>query len=166
MDSILLGILVAALAWLFMRHMRTRALRRLQPRNAAPTDTPKTMPRIGIQGTVTKDQLERLKAFHFEPSRMWSKEEADLILDAVVYLRAAILQVTGDGEPEEDIQNRTLAFILSDDKLREFVMSWGRDQRNKGSGGTPGSLERNEHFERVATFLAGKFQESKTREQT
>lgn len=162
MNSALLGILVAALAWLFMRFMRARTLRRAQPRDRVPADTPRTMPRIGVQGSVTKDQLRRLKALDFQPSRMWSKEEADLILDATVYLRAAILQVTGDRDPPHEIQNQILAFILSDDQLREYMRDWGRDQRSKGSDEEPGTLDRNEQFERVAAFLAGKFQERKT----
>lgn len=156
MDSIVIGILVAVLAWLFMRHRRMRELRRRQARDPSPTGTPRTMPRIGTQGSVTKDQLQRLKAFGFESSRMWSKEEADLILDSVVYLRAAVLQVTGDSEAREETQNQILAFILSDDKLREYIVSWGRNRRNKGSSGdAPDSLARNEHFERVAAFVIG-----------
>ena len=164
MDSIVIGILVAVLAWLFMRQRRARELLRRQARNPAPADTRRTMPRIGTQGSVTKDQLERLKAFHFEPSRMWSREEADLILDAVVYLRAAVLQVTGDGEIPEEIQNQILAFILSDDRLREYMTSWGQNRRNKGSAGAPDSLARNEHFERVAAFLTSNFQGRRTQE--
>jgi len=168
MKSIFIGILVAVLAWVFMRLMRALALRRRQVRAPAPApeDAPRSMPRIGTQGTVTKDQLRRLKAYHFEPSRMWSREEADLILDAVVYMRAAVLQVTGIVEAPEAIQNRTLAFVLSDDKLREYVRSWGRNRREKGLGDAPGSLTRNEHFERLATFITSISRESATQERT
>ena len=134
-------------------------MQRRLARDPAQTATPGTMPRIGMQGSITRDQRRRLKAFHFEPSRLWSKEEADLILDSVVYLRAAILQVTGDAEPPEQIQNRILAFILSDDKLREYIISWGQNRRNKGST-APGSLARNEHFERIAAFITSNTQGS------
>lgn len=114
------------------------------------------MPRIGIQGSVTKEQLRRLKELHFEPSRHWSKEEADLILDSVLYLRAAVFQVTGDRDAPEDFQNEVLAFILTDESLRDYIISWGRNRRSKRYSDEPGELVRNEHFERVAAFITSK----------
>ena len=153
MSSVVLGILVAVLAWLFMRTRRLRALQRQQAQNPAPAEKPATMPRVGTPGSVTKDQLRRLKEFHFEPSRHWSREEADLILDSVVYLRAAIAQVTGTADAPEEFQNKILAFILTDERLREYITSWGQNRRNKGNLEEPGELVRNEHFERLAAFI-------------
>ena len=124
MSSVVLGILVAVLAWLFMRTRRLRALQRQQAQNPAPAENPATMPRVGTPGSVTKDQLRRLKEFHFDPSRHWSREEADLILDSVVYLRAAIAQVTETADAPEEFQNKILAFILTDERLREYITSW------------------------------------------
>jgi len=155
MSSVVIGILVAVFVWLFMRVRRARALQRHQAKNPAPAENPATMPRIGIPGSVTKDQLRRLRELHFGPSRHWSREEADLILDSVVYLRAAILQVTGGSDTSEDLQNKILAFILTDEQLRGYIISWGQNRRNKGNFDEPGELVRNEHFERVAAFITG-----------
>ena len=122
------------------------------------------MPRIGVQGSVTKDQLRRLKEFHFEPSRHWSKEEADLILDSVAYVRAAIFQLTGDRDAPEEFQNKVLAFILTNDSLREYIISWGQNRRSKGYSDEPGELVRNEHFERVAAFITSNARDGGERE--
>ena len=164
MSSIVIGILVAVLVWLFLRVKRMRALQRQRARDPAPGSNPGTMPRIGIHGTVTKAQLRRLKELHFEPSGHWSKEEADLILDSVVYLRAAILQVTADSDAPDEFQNQVLAFILSHESLREYVISWGRNRRNKGYCDEPGELVRNEHFERVAAFIKSNARDGSKRE--
>jgi hypothetical protein len=135
LESLLLAILVAAIVWLVMRHGRT--LRRPAP--ARPT-----MPRIGTPGTVTPEQLERLKALEFEPASDWSREEADLLLHAVDYLRQVILAVRGDADPPIELQNRLLVFILSDAALRERVAAWA-------ASGAAAPLERDTEFERVAT---------------
>lgn len=104
------------------------------------------MPRLGIPGTVTPGQLERLKALEFETSPHWSREEADLILDTVAYLRA-VLAACGEADPAVDLQNRLLIFILSDAALREHVMAWGRARRERG---TDVAVAREACFERVA----------------
>ena len=135
MDSFLLAILVAAIVWLVMRHGRT--LRR------APPVRP-TMRRVGTPGTVTPEQLARLKALEFEPSPDWSREEADLILHAVDYLRQVILAVRGDADPSIELQNRLLVFILSDASLRDRVGAWGASRAGDSA------LERDAAFERVA----------------
>lgn len=110
------------------------------------------MPRIGKPGTITPAQLQRLQAFHFEPSLEWSREEADLILDAVVYLRAAIEAVTNDRQPPEALQNEVLTFILSDEALRLHVLQWGNERR-KAPVNRREALPRDAHFARVAAFI-------------
>lgn len=151
MESILLGLLVALLVWLVMRQ------RRVPPSAARPVEpsahSGKTMPRIGTPGTATRAQLERLRAFHFEPSSHWSREEAQLILDTVVYLRAAIEQVTGERQPTEALQNQVLVFILSDEALRGHLLRWGEERRRKTLAQLKAPPVRDEHFERVAEFI-------------
>lgn len=143
MESLLLAILVAAVVWLLMRHGRT--LRKAP--TARPSARSPTMPRVGVAGTVTAEQLARLKAFEFEPSADWSREEADLILDAVDYLREVIRAVRGGVEAPIELQNRLLVFVLSDAALRERVAAWGAARRAHGPGL---ALERDAQFERVA----------------
>ena len=123
--------------------------RRLRARAAASAQSQPTMPRLGVPGTATPGQLERLQALEFETSPHWSREEADLILDAVAYLRA-VLAVRGEADPAVDLQNRLLVFILSDAALREHVMAWGRERRERG---TDIPVAREAHFERVAAFV-------------
>lgn len=129
-----------------MRHGRALRARRLRARAAASSQSQPTMPRLGVPGTVTPGQLERLKALEFETSPHWSREEADLILDTVAYLRA-VLAARGEADPAVDLQNRLLVFILSDTALREHVMAWGRERRERAID-VP--VARDTHFERVA----------------
>jgi hypothetical protein len=153
MESLLVAVLVAVLVWLVMRHASIVRMRRLQARKTQPDEHARTMPRIGTPGTVTPAQLQRLKQYHFEAARWWSREEADLILDAVDYLRAAIAEVTGEQDAPEEVQNQLLTFMLSDEALRQYLVSWGNNRRNKGERGKPSRLARNEHYERVAGFI-------------
>lgn len=152
MSSVLLGIAVALFTWLFLRQVRARVAQRRRARHAEAAGTQKTMPRVGTPGTVTKEQIQRLKALHFHPSRDWSAAEAELVLDTVAYLRAVITQLQGNGDASEEVQNRILAFILSDDELRAYLLAWGRDRRDKDDGAAPISLEQSEQFERIAAF--------------
>ena len=154
MDSIIIGILVAVFVWLFMHQRRKRQLQRIQAQQQqGPEEPPQTMPRLGQPGTVTKEQLERLKENHFEPGKWWSREEADLILDTVTYLRAAIRQSTGETDAPDEIQNKILAFILTDEELRDYILNWGENRRNKDITGPPDELRENEYYERVAAFI-------------
>jgi hypothetical protein len=146
-DSLIAGIAVAIAVWLVLR---ARRLRRQSGRRSEPRPT---MPRIGTPGSATPAQLERLKACHFGQVQGWSREEADLILDAVDYLRAAISEVSRARGASEDLQNRLLAFILGDAALREHVHGWGEARRRMGAAGAPGRLERDTAFERVARVI-------------
>lgn len=119
LESLLIGLLVAAIVWLLMRHARAARRRRL----GAPGPQG-TMPRMGQPGTATPAQLERLQALSFEVSPHWSLEEAQLILNAVGYLRAVLRAVRGSGDAPVELQNELLVFILSDVALRERVTRW------------------------------------------
>lgn len=147
MNSLIAGIAVAIAVWLVMR------ARRLRQQSAKRGEPPRaTMPRIGTPGSATPAQLERLKACHFEQVQGWSREEADLILDAVDYLRAALAEAGPPREAPEDLQNRLLALILGDAALREHVRAWGAARRHAGAE-APARLERDAAFERVARVI-------------
>jgi hypothetical protein len=135
-ESIVIALLVAAIVWVLLRQARARSA-------AARAAAQPAMPRVGEPGTVSREQLERLKSLGFEPSALWSREEAQLILDAVAYLREVIRAVRGPAEPPVELQNRLLVFILGDAELRERVGAWA------GQGPVP----RDPHFERVARMI-------------
>ena len=145
-ESLLIGIVVAVVVWLMMRHGRAVRERRIDA--ARREEAARTMPRLGTPGTVTPEQLERMKALDFEPSAHWSREEADLILDAVAYLRE-VLRLEGRADASVNVQNRLLVLILGDAELRGRVMAWGAERR----GGAEAPVRRDAHFERVAAAL-------------
>lgn len=145
LDSLIIAMVVAALVWLLMRHGQSLRARRTASRAAAPS-----MPRVGAAGTVTREQLERLKALHFEVSPDWSREEADLILDAVDYLRAVIKLHSGQADPPLELQNRLLVLILGDAALRARLKAWGDERRARG---TDPPVQRDELFERTAAAI-------------
>ncbi|MEC7490195.1 MAG: hypothetical protein VYA17_11475 [Pseudomonadota bacterium] len=108
-----------------------------------------SMPRIGQSGTITREQIKLLKESDFEPSRLWSKEEAQLILDTVTYLRSVIYIVTNEDDPPIEVQNNVLKFILTDDSLREHVYEWGLNRPRDESAMLSQNLERDDCFEQV-----------------
>lgn len=146
MESLLIALFVAAAVWVLMRHGRRLRARRAQARFAA-AESSGTMPRVGVPGTVSAEQLERMKALEFEPAAHWSREEADLILDAVAYLRAVLVAARGEASPPVELQNRLLVFILGDAELRAAVSAWGEARR---AGGAEVPVARDARFERVA----------------
>jgi hypothetical protein len=107
------------------------------------------MPRFGTPGTITRDQMKWLKDNDFEPQRLWSKEEAQLILDAVTYVRAIIYMTTNEADPPIEIQNTLLKFILTDDDLRQYVYEWGLNRTRDEDGSPQPVLERDEQYARV-----------------
>jgi hypothetical protein len=135
-DSLLIALLVAAVVWVLVRQARARAA-------AARAAARPTMPRFGVPGSVTREQRERLEKLGFDASGQWSREEAQLILDAVAYLREVIRAVRGPGEAPVELQNRLLVFILGDPELRERVRAWAGD----------GPPPRDPHFDRVARII-------------
>lgn len=92
------------------------------------------MPRIGTPGSITFNQIKALQQNNFAPDKGWSREEANVILDAVRYLRAVCRDVgdEDDGPPPLEIQNALLRYILTEQDLREYVRKWGDDRREAG----------------------------------
>jgi len=155
MNSLLVALIVGALAWIYMRRLNQWRARRRARADAPdePVET-RTMPRLGSPGTITRDQIKALRENDFEPSRLWSREEADLVLDAVRYLRATIREETGDTDAPIDVQNKILALILGDQSLRDYVMTWGRNRTREEEAASTVRLEDNEHHRRIAEFVA------------
>ena len=164
MESIILAVCVALFVWLFMRRQRMKkeqAIRNLQETQTnGPDQEPKSMPRIGNAGSITKDQLKALKDNDFEPSRIWSKEEAQLILDSLDYLRAVIAQETGEKKPPMDVQNQVLGFILSDESLREFLVDRARNLTREEMERGKLAPEQDEHYARVAEFITNLWEDN------
>ena len=114
-----------------------------------PPEDPGSMPRLGTPGTITRDQIKQLKDNDFTLERQWSKEEAQLILDTVTYLRAVIYMVTDEASPPIEVQNEILKFILTDQELREYVYEWGLNRTRDEHADPQPVLERNEAFSKV-----------------
>jgi hypothetical protein len=156
MESFILAVSVALFVWLFMRRrrMKQKQMQEQQAaRDAGPPQEPQSMPRVGKSGSVTKEQMKALKDNNFEPARHWSKEEAQLILDALGYLRAVVAAETGEKKAPLDIQNKMLAFILGDEILREFLLDRARNLTREELERNRIEPERDEHYARVAKFV-------------
>ena len=112
------------------------------------------MPRVGEPGSITFNQIKVLQQNNFDPDKEWSREEANLILDSVKYMRAVCRDVgdEDDGPPPLEIQNAMLRFILTEQDIRDYVRKWGDDRREAGfdefSDDEP-VLARNNQFSRV-----------------
>lgn len=158
MENILLAVVIGVTVWLFMRNARNmRARRRGLIQSSAGSDTgtqPKSMPRIGVAGTITREQIALLKRNNFEPHRQWSTEEAQLILDSVTYLRAVIRMVTGESDAPIEVQNNILGYMLVDEELRENVLEWGLNRtQEEEEVGQNIELLQDDTFERVAAYV-------------
>ena len=92
------------------------------------------MPRVGEPGSITFNQIKVLQQNNFDPDKEWSREEANLILDSVKYMRAVCRDVgdEDDGPPPLEIQNAMLRFILTEQDIRDYVRKWGDDRREAG----------------------------------
>ena len=163
MDSLLIAVAVGLAVWLLMRRaVYRRARRQMEMRRqpAAPGADPsppegqKTMPRLGVPGTITRAQMAALRALDFEPMRQWSKEEAQLILDTVVYFRAVIFDETGDDNPPLEVQNRLLGLILTDEELRDSILEWSLNRTREEEEAERIVLPRDETYDRVADEIA------------
>jgi hypothetical protein len=137
MESWIFAVVVGVTVWLFFRNARVMRERRRQQTEArgsagnGPPPEQKSMPRFGVPRSITREQMKRLRENDFEPHREWSKEEAQLILDTVTYLRAAIRIVTGETNAPIEVQNSILSFILGDDALRENVLDWSLNRTHE-----------------------------------
>ncbi len=158
MESILLAVIIGLAVWLFMKNARTMRERRRRlgqpPPDAGDAPPPKSMPRFGVPRTITREQMARLKENDFEPHRQWSKDEAQLILDSVTYLRAAIRMVTGESGAPTEVQNNILGFILGDEELRDDILDWGLNRtQEEEDAGEEVELPSDETFEHVANHI-------------
>ncbi len=158
MESILLAAVIGLAVWLFMKNARTMRERRRRLGQPPPDtgDAPqlKSMPRFGVPRTITREQMARLKENDFEPHRQWSKDEAQLILDSLTYLRAAIRMVTGESGAPIEIQNNILGFILGDEELRDDILDWGLNRtREEEDAGEEVEMPSDETFERIASYI-------------
>jgi hypothetical protein len=112
------------------------------------------MPRFGEAGSISYNQIKALQQNNFEADKNWSREEANLILDTVKYLRAVCRDVgdEDDGPPPLGIQNALLRFILTEQDIRDYVRKWGDGRRGRGfdefSDDEP-VLARNNQYSRV-----------------
>ena len=160
MENILLAAVIGLAVWLFMKNARTMRERRRRlgqpPPDAGAGDAPqpKSMPRFGVPRTITREQMARLKENDFEPHRQWSKDEAQLILDSVIYLRAAIRMVTGESGAPTEVQNNILGFILGDEELRDDILDWGLNRtQEEEDAGEEVELPPDETFECIANHI-------------
>lgn len=164
MESLIFAAVVGLTIYLFMRRMRvlkeTKRRQAEELERGGPAEEPGSMPRLGTAGTVTRDQIKWLKDNDFEPSRLWSKEEAQLILDTVTYLRAVIYMTTEEADPPIEVQNHLLKFILTDDDLREYVYEWGLNRTRDEDAAPQPVLERDAHFARVEAEVMGQWEAS------
>ena len=122
-ENLIFAVVIGVTVYLFVR--RIRLLKGQRRETPVVAEEAADMPRLGNPGTITREQMRALKENHFQPSRLWSREEAQLILDAVTYLRAVIHETTGDEDPPTEIQNQLLKLILTDEHLRDYVLEWG-----------------------------------------
>lgn len=156
-ESLIFALVIGLTVYLFMRRMKI--LKQQKRRKAeeealgGPPPEEESMPRLGAPGTITRDQIKQLKANDFEPSRLWSREEAQLILDTVTYLRSAIFMVTGEADPPIDVQNNLLKLILTDDMLREYVYEWGLNRDHEDASAEHPELDRDDAFAKVEAAI-------------
>jgi len=152
-ESLIFALVIGLTVYLFMRRLRLlkkqKKLREEEIERGGPPEDPGSMPRLGSPGTITRDQMRQLKENDFEPSRVWSKEEAQLILDTVTYLRAVIYMATEEADPPIDVQNQLLKFILTDDGLRDYVCEWGLNRTRDDESAPQPVLAKNEHYAKV-----------------
>ena len=163
-ESLIFAAVIGLTIYLFMRRVKIMKAqkRRLveQAASGEPPEDPGSMPRLGNPGTITREQTKLLKENDFEPSRLWSTEEAKLILDAVTYQRAVIYMTTGEADPPIDVQNQLMKLILGNDDLREYVYEWGLNRSRDEDASPQPVLERNGYFEQVEAEVLALWEKS------
>jgi hypothetical protein len=152
MNSIIIGTMVALIAWLAMRSVRRMKAKHAYLRSEAEK---KAIPRIGTPKTITKEQADRLRKNNFEPMKEWSFEEAELFLDTTLYLRAVFSKAAGLNDPPLEMQNALFGFILRDENLRDYMLRWGEERRNRGVNDEAVELSHDAEFERIAAEALG-----------
>jgi len=163
-ESLIFALVIGLTVYMFMRRLRSikrdkqiRAEKIEQPETPA---DPGSMPRIGSPGTITRDQIKLLKEYDFEPSRIWSKEEAQLILDTVNYLRSVIYNCTQEKDPPIEVQNNILKFILTDEGLRDYVYQWGMNRTRDDETKTTTELPRDEYYKRIEVAVMEQWEDA------
>jgi hypothetical protein len=122
MESLIVAILAGVAMWFAINQGRKRRARRAAlATQAAQPPAAGTMPRLGMPGTISRQQIKALEANNFEPSTDWSREEAALMLDGLAYARGVLAAVTGRRDHDIDAQNQVFAFVMRDDVIREYV---------------------------------------------
>jgi len=164
-ESLIFALVIALTVYMFMRRLRMiKQQKKLkaeeEARGGVPAEDPGSMPRLGTPGTITREQMQQLKDNDFVPEKLWSKEEAQLILDTVTYLRAVIYMVTGEASPPIEVQNEILKFILTDDELREYVYEWGLNRTREEDAAPQPVLERDEAYEKVEAAVLQQWESS------
>ena len=146
-ENLIFAAVIGVTVYLFVRRIRLlKGQRRAAPVTA---EEAASMPRLGNPGTITREQMRLLKETDFQPSRLWSMEEAQLILDAVTYLRAVIHETTGEAAPPMEIQNHLLKLILTDEHLRDYVLEWGLNRTHDDMAAEWPTLKRDAAFAAV-----------------
>jgi hypothetical protein len=155
-NALFYAICAAGVAFIMFRPRKGRPRRSLfrRAQSNEATDANSSMPRVGVPHTVTIAQLDQLERFNFPRERSWSREEADLILDSVVYLRGVCAETIDDPEPELRVQNELLKTILTDQDLRDYIRAWGERRRAEDAQFTdPRPMTHNNQYERVQRAL-------------
>jgi hypothetical protein len=131
---------------------RRAAVAPAPPPVLAPGGDVPVMARQGRPGSITEDQVEALQAERFlvpAPLRRLddlSIEEAQAVLDALAYLRAAVTQVTAEPGAPTMIENEMLALVLADESFVAHVGGWSRS-------GRPLPLKAGGYFNRLRDVL-------------
>ncbi|PPR12038.1 MAG: hypothetical protein CFH41_00071 [Alphaproteobacteria bacterium MarineAlpha11_Bin1] len=164
-ESLIFALVIALTVYMFMRRLRMmKKQKRIRAEEGTgskrPLDDPGSMPRLGSPGTITREQIKQLKNNDFTPERQWSKEEAQLILDTVTYLRAVIYEATGEATAPIDVQNQILKFILTDNCLREYVYEWGLNQTRDDKAAPQPTLDHDEFYQQVEAEVLERWESS------
>jgi len=164
-ESLIFALVIALTVYLFMRRLRLIKLQKKmraeeEARGGQPPEDPGSMPRLGTPGTITREQIKLLKDNDFTPEKQWSKEEAQLILDTVTYLRAVIYEATGEANAPIDVQNEILKFILTDDALRDYVYEWGLNRTRDEQAAPQPVLDRDASYAKVEAAVLERWESS------
>ena len=164
-ESLIFALVIALTVYMFMRRLRLIKQQKKkkaeeEARGDKVLEDPASMPRLGAPGTITREQIKQLKNNDFTPESQWSKEEAQLILDTVTYLRAVIYEATGEAGAPIGVQNDILKFILTDHVLREYVYQWGLNRTQDEHTSPQPVLERDEFYKKIEAAVLERWESS------
>lgn len=164
-ESLIFALVIGLTVYLFMRRLRLmKQQKKIQAEHGNGggkiSEDPGSMPRLGTPGTITREQIKLLKDNDFVPERQWSREEAQLILDTVTYLRAVIYEATGEANAPIEVQNEILKFILTQADLREYVHEWGLNRTRDEQAAPQPVLVRDNAYSRVEAVVLERWEAS------